>query len=227
MDNKMFCFIICANNELFLEECLHYIDNLIVPEGYKKDVMVIREADNILSAYNYAIHNYSAKYKIYLHQDTFILNKNILNETLDLFTNNSKIGMIGVIGCYRMPDSGVWWEGRIGYGDAYQDNIINTRRTQGNTIKGTYQEVQIIDGMIMITQYDIAWRDDILKGWHYYDASQCLEFYRAGYIVVIPVQAEPWCLHDGNIGEIISDDDDYNISKRVFLQEYGEEIGNK
>jgi hypothetical protein len=226
MDHYKFCFIICANNEQFLEEGLLYINNLIVPEGYMLETLILREADSILSAYNYGAHSSDAKYKIYLHQDLFILNKNILKDVLNIFMVHPEVGMIGVIGCQKIPESGVWWEGKLGYGDAYQDCILSTQRTQGLPIEDdSYQVVQVVDGIIMITQYDIKWREDILKGWHYYDASQCLEYSRAGYKVVIPHQTEPWCLHDGNIGVRLEEDEDYMNSRRVFLQEYAGEIG--
>ena len=42
-------------------------------------------------------------------------------------------------------------------------------------------EVKGIGGLIMITQYDIPWRDDIFDGWHFYDASQSIEFIRKGF----------------------------------------------
>ena len=97
MNKYKFCFIICANKERFLEECLWYIDQLSVPEGYECERMVIRDAKSMASGYNMAMTKSDAKYKIYLHQDTFILNQNMLPDLLDLFADH-EIGMVGVVG---------------------------------------------------------------------------------------------------------------------------------
>ena len=51
-------------------------------------------------------------------------------------------------------------------------------------------------GLLLATQYDIAWREDLFDGWHFYDISQCMEFKKAGYKVAVPWQEEAWCCHD-------------------------------
>ncbi|MGL4911649.1 MAG: glycosyltransferase, partial [Romboutsia sp.] len=65
-------------------------------------------------------------------------------------------------------------------------------------IENDYQTVDAIDGLIMITQYDIKWREDIFDGWHFYDISQCFEFKKEGYKIVVPNQKKPWCIHTRN-----------------------------
>lgn len=49
------------------------------------------------------------RYKVYLHQDIKILNKNIISEFLEIF-NDEKIGFIGVVGSENIPKNGIWWE---------------------------------------------------------------------------------------------------------------------
>ena len=41
MNDQSFCFIICSNNDLLLEECIHYINHLYVPSGYEIDLLTI------------------------------------------------------------------------------------------------------------------------------------------------------------------------------------------
>ena len=74
MNEKQFCFIICTNDELFLQECLIYINDLYVPEGFTVDIITIKEAASMAARYNAAMGASDAKYKIYMHQDVFILN---------------------------------------------------------------------------------------------------------------------------------------------------------
>ena len=57
-------------------------------------------------------------------------------------------------------------------------------------------EVEASDGLLMVTQYDFPWRDDLFDKWDFYDVSQSLEFIRHGYKVVVPYMETPWCIHD-------------------------------
>ena len=72
VNDKKICFIACVNNERLWKECLVYIDRLIIPEGYKVDVLAVWDAKSIAAGYNEGMQASDAKYKIYLHQDVFI-----------------------------------------------------------------------------------------------------------------------------------------------------------
>ena len=73
--NKKIAFIICTNNELFLNECISYLNELVVPEGYDTDLLAISDAVSMPSGYNEAMRASDADIKIYMHQDVFIINK--------------------------------------------------------------------------------------------------------------------------------------------------------
>ena len=75
MNEKQIAFIICANNAQFYNECVWYIEKLVVPEGYSTDILCIQEAESMAEGYNAGMKASDAKYKVYLHQDTFILNE--------------------------------------------------------------------------------------------------------------------------------------------------------
>ena len=59
-----------------------------------------------------------------------------------------------------------------------------------------YIPVWAIDGMLMVTQRDVPWREDVFDKWDFYDVSQSIEMLRAGYKVVVPYQKENWTYHD-------------------------------
>ena len=103
VNDKEVCFIICSNNTLYMEECLYYIAHLNVPEGYRTDVLTIEDAASMTSGYNEGMRASGAKYKVYLHQDTFIVNKNFIQDFLDVFMQDETIGMIGMVGAPRLP----------------------------------------------------------------------------------------------------------------------------
>ena len=75
MNQNKFAFIICSNNETFLNECITYINLLEVPQDYEIELLTITDAPCITSGYNEGMSSTDAKYKIYLHQDVFLLNR--------------------------------------------------------------------------------------------------------------------------------------------------------
>ena len=227
MNDKKFCFIICTNSPMFYEECIQYIECLIIPEGYEVDVIGVTEATSMTSGYNEGMLASDAKYKIYMHQDVFILYPYFLQSVLDIFASDDKIGMIGMVGAEKMPVDGVMWHAWR-RGDLYEGKI--EERYQ-NFSYDSYQysvndglwNVEVVDGLMLITSKDVAWREDIFDAWDYYDVSQSFEMIRAGYKVVVPEQHLPWCLHDDGVLNLRKHDK----YRRICLQEYAEFFQNK
>ncbi len=215
MNDKEICFIICSNNQLYTEECLYYINHLNVPEGYQIDILTVEDAKSMTAGYNEAMQYSKAKYKVYLHQDTFIVNPNFIQDILDIFQSDEQIGMIGNIGTITMPDSGIMWEADR-YGMLYEQHIYETKLLSNSVNGRKYLEVEAIDGFLMITQYDIAWREDLFDHWDFYDCSQSMEFIRKGYKVVVPAMKKPWCVHDCGFVSL----EKYEEERLKFLKEY-------
>lgn len=217
MNNKKIAFIICTNNTLYCEECIQYINELTIPNGYLIDIITIQDADNILSGYNAGMNSSDAKYKVYLHQDTFILNQNFLQDTLNIFENNSKIGMIGVLGTTKLPENAnCYLSWNIGKIAAYNGISLDNTDFLYQTKSIPFIPVEAIDGMLMMTQYDLPWREDILDGWDFYDISQSLEMRRNGYSVVIPYQETEWCYHDNGTANLSN----YDIERKKIITAY-------
>lgn len=219
MDNKKIAFIICVNNIQYYEECVRYIQDLEVPEGYSTDILCIQEADSMTQGYNGGMQASDAKYKIYLHQDTFILNRNFIRDIIQIFEQDKQIGMIGVLGTDKLPaNASCYLSWNIGNIVAYDgrsvvDLYIQKRRQE-------WTPVEAIDGFIMITQQDIPWREDFLDGWDFYDVSQSLEMKRQGYKVVVPYQESPWCYHDCGVCKLKN----YDFYRKKMICEYPEEF---
>lgn len=213
------CFIICSNNSLYMEECLYYIRHLIVPEGFRIDVLTIEGAESMAAGYNEAMHCSKAKYKVYLHHDTFLINPNFIQDMLDVFKSDSEIGMIGVIGSPRLPDNGIMWDGKR-YGMIYEQHIYETVLLSG-PCSLPVEEVEAIDGLLMITRYDVPWREDLFDKWDFYDCSQSMEFIRRGYKVAVPRMETPWCVHDCGFLSL----EHYDEERQKFVSEY--EVGRK
>jgi hypothetical protein len=187
-------FVTCVNDEDMYQLCLRHIQSLIVPPEVHIETIAIRGAASITSGYNQAIRDSNAKYKVYLHQDTYIMNRNFLHELFESFKKHPQLGLVGLIGSGSIPANGVWWESNERFGKVfeYRDTYNYLKFAEA---EGPFQSAAALDGLLMATQYDIPWREDIFDGWHFYDVSQCCEFKRRGYSVGILPQDEPWVFH--------------------------------
>lgn len=216
VDENKICFIICSNDRLYTEECLHYIHHLNVPEGYQIEALAVEDAKSMASGYNEGMQASDAKYKVYLHQDVFIINHDFIGDIVNIFKHDARIGMIGMIGSPKLPESGIMWEGdRCGaiYVPAYNKDALFRAGDSDLT------EVEAIDGLLMATQYDLPWREELFDKWDFYDCSQSQEFIRHGYKVVVPKLETPWCLHDSPRANLAA----YEGERIKFLKEYFQE----
>jgi len=212
-DNKI-CFIMCTNNTQYASEFKRYLNALIIPKDYHIEFLEILDACSMTAGYNEGMNATDAKYKIYLHQDVFIINKNFIIDILNFF-KDSAIGMIGMVGCEELPKTGVMWYGKR-VGNIYSNHICNSYISDFSTFEGEYCEVKAIDGLMIITQYDLPWRDDLFKSWDYYDISQSHEFINAGYKIIVPNTKTPWCIHDDGMMKL----NNYYSNREIFLKAY-------
>ncbi|MCY8701619.1 glycosyltransferase family protein, partial [Bacillus spizizenii] len=110
VNENTICFITCVNDDTLYDLCLRHIQSLSVPPHMKVELIDIRKADSMASGYQAAMQDSDAKYKVYVHQDTFIINRSFIYDILYVFQQNDELGMIGVIGAEEVPQSGIWWE---------------------------------------------------------------------------------------------------------------------
>lgn len=183
-EQEVIQFIINYDNERYLEECIYYIHKLHVPYGYIVDIMGIRDADTLEEAYNAAMQGSDAKYKIYMDQRTFIIHAWFLYEILNIFHNNSSVGMLGIYGgngCDETGDRGrflLWGEDGI--------NEINMQRDKRS------EKVNWINPMLIVTQYDIEWKN----------VEQHNEAMgELGYETIVPYQKQAWVVYDCGMEE--------------------------
>lgn len=197
MNDYKFCFIICANREQYLEECLWYIEKLNIPDGYETEKIVIWDAASMASGYNKAMAQSDAKYKIYLHEDVMVVNRKLLSELLEAF-QESTVGMVGILGKREIDPLGTYTE-RWDAGGAEVCTVTDTSGFKGSfNYENKWIDVTGADGMLLATQYDLLW-EECFDGWFFYDLSQCMNMRQAGYRVVVPRMSEDekcWVFHD-------------------------------
>lgn len=225
MNDHKFTFILCTNDSLLLSECIHYINHLIIPEGYELEILTITDASCITQGYNEAMLTSDAKYKIYMHQDVFILNKYILYDLLSIFESDSQIGIIGMVGYEKVSSDGMMWNAERS-GNLYMRKpkspypALSSYRY--SITRDSYTPVALADGFFLATSRDFLWDTDKLDGWDFYDAFQCIRFLLEGSKIVVPHQRHPWCIHDDNQILNLSCYDQY---RQIFLQTYPQFLG--
>ena len=222
IDENKITFITCVNNDYWYSECLLYLKHLKMPAGMTAEFIDVRGAKSMTAGYNEGMNKTCAKYKVYLHQDTLIVNKNLVTDLLKIFDDES-IGAVGVIGCVNLPKTGVWWDGLRTFGRVLHacepESVVDSHCAEPC---GDYQIVESVDGLFIATQYDLFWREDLFDGWHLYDTSLCKEMQRAGYKVVVPNQSKDfWCIHCPQEKPLSAA---YHKYQKIFLREYGDEL---
>lgn len=215
MDEKKVAFIICVNNEEMYAEAKLYLDNLWLPENISMEIIPVWGANSMCAGYEKGRGSTNAKYKIYLHQDVLLICKDFIQQIVQRFRSNPQVGMIGLAGCVKLPSSCKWWEAEEKYG-----KVAHALRAEHIEVpSGTVPEceVEAVDGVLIATQYDIPWRADLLKGWHFYDISISMEYRRHGYKIIIPQHDEPWVIHCTSYRHL---GPDYHDDMEAFKKEY-------
>lgn len=219
-ENKI-AFITCVDNKDVYQKSLSYITKLKIPEGMEIEIIAINDAKSITSAYNRAMQKSDSKYKVYLHEDVYIQNENFINDILNIFKADQNIGLIGMVGAKVIPVSGIWQEDHWKVGKVFDSHGVLMELLNLNEIPELYTEVKGIDGLMMITQYDLWWREDIFDGLYFYDLSQSIEFLRKKLKVVVPSQQTPWCIHDCGI---VTTSNKFEEYRNIFLDNYSKDI---
>jgi glycosyltransferase involved in cell wall biosynthesis len=180
----------------YYQECMGYIQELCVPEGYETDILCIQEAASLAEGYNGGMQASDAKYKVYLRQEMFILNRNFLSDVLSVFEQDEKIGMLGVRGCTRLPsdDKGKteWDAGNI---LAYDGWCLKDTCAFLQPADRACMDVEALDGALLVTRQDIPWSEHE-KDTYDCGIAQSIAMRKNGYRVVLPYQEQPWCFFD-------------------------------
>jgi GT2 family glycosyltransferase len=212
LDPHAIAFITLVNDETQYATCLRYIDALQVPSGFAVEKITIVGATSMVEGCRRGMEASIARYKVYVHQDVYLVHRGLLPELLTLFNTYPRLGMVGVVGTTRMSARGIWWVnnpfhcyGRVwvcaregGFPMSLLGRRLHLQRFR--SFVGDYMPAVAVDGQFMATQYDIPWVD-ALGGFELYDQVQALEFIKAGLEVGIAREKTVWCIHWGPLQE--------------------------
>ncbi|MGL5712429.1 MAG: glycosyltransferase, partial [Paraclostridium sp.] len=222
MENNIFSFIIYSQSSQLYNECVEYINELLIPKNYSIEIIRVNEGKSIASAYNYGLKESKGKYKIYMDEDVCILNKNILIDSLNIFDKDENISVIGIVGSKDISPNGVWWEGKEKYGKVVESSTGDMKPLHFIEVNSEYEEVSLIDEMIMITKNDISFRDDILEGNFFHASMYCIDILLLGKKIVVPKQESYWIMHNCGVVNL----DGYDNDKNIFIKNYSDKVNN-
>jgi GT2 family glycosyltransferase len=211
-------FITCVNDETQYDTCIRHLDALQIPAGHTVETIAVFGAPSMAEGYQRAMEASTARYKIYVHQDVYIVHRELLPKLVTLFRTHSRLGMVGVVGATRLTASGIWWLNNAShsYGRIWEYSRpggfwswlgpFNRRRLhliRYRSFVGDYLPAAVVDGLFLATQYDLPWISP-LGGFELYEQVHGLEFIKAGLEIGIARQETVWCLHWGPLLEFSS-----------------------
>lgn len=214
--SKSIAVILCVNDETYFEECLFYINRLHLPGNYVLEVYPVRQAASMYQGYNLAMQQSDAEYKVYMHQDVFLVDPDILMKFLELFERHPGAGIAGVLGADKLSAD------RRFYRSWNLGNVLgcSEKKAFHNYLSEGSVRAAALDGMFLMTSQDVLWREDVLAGWDFYDVSQSLEFGKKGCELWVLAGREPWCLHDCGYLNLTG----YDKAQETFLKLYREDL---
>ena len=156
MENKIF-FIIFGNDQGIINENVSYLNSLIVPNGMDAEYMVVNSnCESLSDSFQWAMTQSKAKYKVYMSQDTFIIDQYFLEKAINTFENNQDIALLGARGFYKEgQENNMKSIGRYIY-NWNDGNIITTMEVQESCSRQLVDVVALEKNFIM-TSVDSDW----------------------------------------------------------------------
>ena len=226
LDPHRIAFITSVADEQQYRICLQYLKALEIPPGFAVERIAVFGGSSMAEKYQRAMKASAARYKIYLHVDTYVVHRGLVNELLDLFGRYPRLGLVGTVGATLWPATGLCGVDNVAhcYG-SYWEYLCRADSMPGiplwpphyfrrkslisiQSFVGDYLPAVVVDGFFMATQYDIPWKNpfggldsrnqsfDVVND--LYDHVQSFEFIKAGLDVGIAQQTRAvWCYHYG------------------------------
>ncbi len=180
--------IICSRESNIRDQLEANIKETI---GIKYELIVIDNSENrysIFEAYNLGISKAKCPYLLLVHEDVLFHTNNWGNILVSTFSDNPKVGLIGVAGGkYKSKMPSAWWDG--------PENAINIIQHEKNKevkkwnsgfSNEMFTEVVAIDGVFMVMRKDSRIHfNSKMSGFHSYDLNISFEYIKYGYKIIV------------------------------------------
>ena len=180
------------------------LEQLALPAGFALDFVPVRGAPSMCAGYNAGMAMTDARYKLYLHQDMMAECMDLLPLLVSFFNAHPDVGLVGLAGSFDWEPHAIWWDAQQCYCNldvwAHANGAQQSHGLVTGRMDAPWAPAAMLDGIFLMTQVDVPWREDVFRGWHFYDISACAEMRRAGHGIAILRQDTPWFAHcSGNI----------------------------
>lgn len=210
---KKIAFIIQHVSDAYVQETVKYLSALRVPDDFEAEIIPVAMQKSVAAMNNIGMQASDAKYKVYLRPGTVILHENFIADVVRIFQADAQKAMLGIHGTRRLATSARWK-------DSVQTGkllFLDGTRFNGEEFEGDAQEVMVLSGELVVTQYDLPWREDLFTGFAYCVEGQCVEFRRKGKTCAVVQQKDDWAVSE----HMVEDGDE---SRNRFLDEYSKDI---
>ena len=199
-DPSKIAVIFCTNDEAYAAECRSYLNYLRLPGNIDGEILEIHDAPGMAAGYNFAMSATDAKYKIYIHHDTLLIDPDLPEKLLNAFRKEEKLGLLGVFGSEILPESGKWYQAPYEKSvlTLYQDAILRFLMPK-HVKEAGWKPAEATDGAFLATAHDVPWQEDLFSHWHFYDIAECVEMKKRQLKVGLYEDPIPWILHESTL----------------------------
>lgn len=203
----MISWIVASHEQHTLD--INLLATLTIPDD--DELIIIRDAPSISSAYTQGQDQGTRPIKCYIHHDVRVLDVPALRSAIVEATNLPNTGMVGVIGSrsVMMP----WWNG------SPLGSIIDSRL--GVLDFGPGGECALLDGVILASRQLVNW-DLSCPGWHGYDYDSCTQMRTKGLLNRCITGGRDLLLHQSDSPLSLHDIDGWHSAVAWYMGKWAE-----
>ncbi len=186
-------FMLYGTDDWILSENMEYLHSLYVPEDVEVEIYKLDSRNGVHKAYENGRIQSDARYKVYLDQNAYIVDKQFVSKILEVFHGNPKVGLVGVRGYYwNQKKNEAEFEG-YNLSHVYE-GISRVREFREGTAAGIVP-VLALDRHFMVTSTDTPWIGEESN----FHIAKSVELRHAGIETVVMVEDQPMVLFDNGV----------------------------
>lgn len=192
MKNKI-SFVLYGDNEWILSENQNYINSLNLPNDTNIEVFRIMNKGSLASCLEFGRKQSDAKYKIYLDQNAYIIDKNFIFKIISTFEKHPKLGILGVRGYYLDTEKNEmkFLGNNLYHQYGYNSKISILKEGEATGVIAALA----LDKHVMITTVDTPWADDDSNT----NIVKSVELRHMGFETAVLIDDNPMVLFDNSI----------------------------
>lgn len=192
MKNKI-SFILYGDDDWILSENINYVNILNIPDDIVVEIIKITNRYGLVDYLEYGRKQSNAKYKVYLDQNAYIIDKDFILKILSSFKKNPQLGLLGVRGYYKDPQNGelIFLGNNMYRKYAYNSKITTLREGEHEGLITTLA----LDSHVMITSIDTPWSGGDINT----SIAKSVELKHMGFETAVMINSKPMILFDNNL----------------------------